>query len=83
MAKFQSTSAINRIESDLNSMQLTTYTGILQRNADNLFESLNSSKNFFVDQDFINKINKIYNDITIKQQDLINKENEIQHEKNI
>jgi hypothetical protein len=72
MTKVQTQSAVNKIDTDLNSANLTTTSGIINTTRDNLLSMFNPSNNFFIDKPTKDKISKISNDLNIKRQDLEN-----------
>lgn len=72
MTKVQTQSAVNKIDADLNSANLTTTSGIINTTRDNLLSMFNPSNNFFIDKPTKDKISKISNDLNIKRQDLEN-----------
>lgn len=74
MSKTQSKSAINKIDTDLNSNNLVSTGSIINNPRDALFLTLNPSNNFFLDQENKEKIINISENFTIKQTNLQQKE---------
>lgn len=70
MSKTQSKSAINKIDTDLNSNNLVSTGSVINNPSDALLLTLNPSNNFFLDQENKEKIIKISESFTIKQTNL-------------
>jgi hypothetical protein len=70
MSKNQSKSAINQIDTDLNSNNLVSTGTVINSPSDALLLTLNPSNNFFLDQENKEKLIKISEKFTIKQTNL-------------
>ena len=75
MSKRQTKTAINKIDTDLNSVNLITAGSVINNTRDALLLMLNPSNNFFLDNENKDKIIKISDDLTIKQTTLQQQEN--------
>jgi len=79
MSKTQSKTAINQIDTNLNSNNLVSTGNIINSPRDVLLLTLNPSNNFFLDQENKDKIIKISETFTIKQNNLQQEELTLQY----
>ena len=82
MTKALTKSALDTLETDLQSVNIATMEGVINQSRNNLLSSLNMTNNFFVDQSNKSRIDNIAQNMNNKERELNTKTTELTRDRN-